>query len=62
MSGKNIRRVRQEKGVTQWQLSQAVGVTTGKLLLIERGEQECPPELLKAIANALKVDVNEIGR
>lgn len=58
-AGKKIRRIRQEMGLTQWQLSRAVGVTPGKILLVERGEK-CSPELLSAIADALGVDVTKL--
>ena len=58
-TGQTIRRIRQERGLTQWQLSQAVGVTPGKILLVERGEK-CTPELLSAIADVLGVDVKKL--
>ena len=54
-TGQMIRRIRQAKGVTQWQLSQTVGVSPARILLIERGDRDCPPELLAAIAKALNV-------
>ena len=57
--GNNIRRIRQERGLTQWQLSRAVGVTPGKILLVERGEK-CSRELLESIADALGVDVTKL--
>ena len=53
--GKRIRYYRQRNGITQWQLSRAIQVTPGTVLLIERGEKQCPAELLEAIASALGV-------
>lgn len=62
MTGQNVRNLRQKRGMTQWQLSRAVGVTPGKILLIERGDKDCPSELVKAIAQALNVDESEITK
>lgn len=53
--GQNIRRIRREKGMTQWQLSNAVGVTSGKIILIERGSVVCSADLLRKIATTLEV-------
>lgn len=55
MTGQNIRRIRQEKGITQWQLSQAVGISPGAMLMIERGDRDCLPEMLSKMAKALNV-------
>lgn len=60
MIGKNIRRIRQQKGVSQWQLSQAVGATTGAIWMIERGLKPCPNSMVRAIADALNVSESEI--
>lgn len=59
-TGQRIRLIRRSRGITQWQLSQAVGVQPGTILLIERGACECPEVLLERIADALGVSVNEI--
>lgn len=53
--GQSIRRIRREKGITQWQLSSAIGVTPGTILLIERGGRECTKEMIADIAKALGV-------
>ena len=58
--GQNVRRIRREKGVTQWQLSSAIGVTPGTVLLIERGVRECTPEMVEGIAKALGVSVDRL--
>lgn len=57
--GMEIRRVRQERGLTQWQLSVMLGITPGRMLLIERGEG-CSNDLMMAIAEALGVSVAEL--
>lgn len=60
--GRNLRRIRQEKGWTQWQLSRAVGVSPGRILLIERGDIPLTPELLTAIAKVLGVSEDTLRR
>ena len=60
MIGKNIRYIRQAKGISQWQLSQAVGLTPGAIFLVEHGAKKCSPELIKAIASALGVEESEL--
>lgn len=54
-TGQKIRRIRQETGMTQWQLSRAVGITPGAMLMIERGERDCSSEMIASIAEALGV-------
>lgn len=53
--GQNIRRIRREKGITQWQLSSAIDVSPATILLIERGVRDCDREMVKQIAKALGV-------
>lgn len=53
--GQNIRRIRREKGITQWQLSSAIDVTPGTILLIERGSRGCTADMVRDIAKALGV-------
>lgn len=57
--GKNIKRVRQERGLTQKQLAESVGVTSPMITQIERGTRHATMELGKEIADALGCDVNE---
>lgn len=57
--GQEIRRIRQKRGLTQWQLSTMVGITPGRMLLIERGEG-CSNDLMTAIAEVLGVTVAEL--
>ena len=58
--GKRIRRYRQEKGLTQWQLSQAANVTPATIFLLERGDKKCTKHLVRAIASALGVSEADI--
>ena len=62
MTGKNIRRIRRRKGMTQWELAVATDVRPATILLIERGAVDCPPALLDAIAGALGVETSELER
>ena len=59
-TGANIRFYRRKAGMTQWQLSQAVKIRPGAMLLIERGQRECPKALLREIAKALGVSESEL--
>ena len=60
MIGKNIRRIRQEKGISQWQLSQSIGLRPGTIMLIEHGTTKPSKQVVKAIAKALEVPESEI--
>ena len=59
-TGQKIRHVRQKKGWTQWQLSQAVGITPARLFLIERGDKDCSGTLIVAIADVLGVKSSDL--
>lgn len=59
-TGQAIRKTRQRRGMTQWQLARAVGETPGRILLIERGQRTCTQEELERIAKALGVDVKAL--
>lgn len=59
-TGQKIRVIRQGRKMTQWQLSQAVGITPGALLLIERGNRDCPPALMAELAKALQVQSGDL--
>ena len=61
-TGKAIRRARKRKGMSQWQLSQAVGVTPATIFMIEHGTRDCSMKLLTAIADALGVKRSEIEK
>lgn len=62
MQGRNLRKLRQEKGMTQWELSKAVGVTPGRILLIERGDVVPGDDLVAALAEALGVSKDELEK
>ena len=62
MIGKNIKRVRKHRGITQWELAQATRVRPGTIYLIERESVKCPEELLAAIAKALDVSEDDLRR
>ena len=61
-TGENIRRRRRNVGLTQWELSQKVGIRQGSLLLIERGQAVCSKQLLERIAKALDVRVSDLRK
>lgn len=58
--GKNIRRIRRNHGVSQWQLSQAIGLSPGAMRMIENGSRKCTSEMIKEIASVLDVSEAEI--
>ena len=58
--GKNIRRYRKSRGMTQAQLAEAVGLTEGAVRHYESGIRAVKPELLESIADTLGVSVNAL--
>ena len=58
--GKNIRRYRKSRGMTQAQLAEAVGLTEGAVRHYESGVRAVKPELLESISAALGVSVNAL--
>ena len=58
--GQNVRKYRQLRKLTQWQLSQIVVCSPGALLLIERGQRDCDAELIQAFARALNVSKDDL--
>ena len=63
--GQFIRRLRKQRGLTQEELAQAVGITKAYICIIERGEVtgrdvSVSPTKLDAIAKALHVPAEEI--
>ena len=60
--GENIKRIRLERGLTQKQLAEIVGVTSPMITQIERGTRHATMELGKEIADALSCDINEFYR
>lgn len=56
--GKVIRTLRQEQGLTLEELALRIGSDAGNLSRVERGKQRYTPEMLQAIADALKTQVS----
>lgn len=58
--GKVIRTLRQEQGLTLEELALRIGSDAGNLSRVERGKQRYTPEMLQAIADALKTPVSNL--
>ena len=58
--GKRIKELRKEKGLTQEQLAETVGIEPNNLSRIEKGRNYPTPENLLKIANALNVSVDKL--
>jgi transcriptional regulator with XRE-family HTH domain len=60
--GRNIARLRREKGMTQAVLASRVGINREYLGLIERGRRIPPVKLIARIAECLDVKLGELLR
>ena len=58
--GKNLKRLRTEKGFTQADIAKAVGVTCPYLSNIENGKVNPTLLTLAKLANALKINIEEL--
>lgn len=58
--GRNIKAARSRKGIKQHQLAEAVKVSSEHISHVECASNKPSLELLIKIANALKIDINEI--
>ena len=58
--GKNLRRIRKEKNITQEQLSFDTGIELRQIGRIERGEINTGISSVFEIAEALKIDAKEL--
>lgn len=58
--GKNLRQIRTDKGFTQAQLANDLGVEISQISRIERGVINTSISNANAIAKALKVDLKEL--
>ena len=59
--GKNIKKIRQEKGISQDRLSKLADLSLNTVVTIESGANPNPTiETLTRIAKALEVGVNEL--
>lgn len=56
----NIKRVRQEKGMTQYQLSEAIGKSSTYIAKVEIGHWKPTRTTVEAIAEVLGVGIEEI--
>jgi transcriptional regulator with XRE-family HTH domain len=53
---RNVRRLRQERGYTQEELSELAGINRNYTGMIERGERSPTVDMLEKLAKALKID------
>lgn len=60
--GGAIRQLRAKSSLTQEDLAQKAGITTGTLSLIERGQANPTWGTVKGIASALGVSMGELGK
>jgi transcriptional regulator with XRE-family HTH domain len=60
--GRNIKRIRQEKGLTQQDLQAATNITIKSLSLIENGHTQARRSNLKAISQALGCPLSDLIR
>lgn len=60
--GAYIRHLRLERGMTQIELGEALGMGMTAVSAIETGRNSLPPELVEACAEALKVPVKEFAK
>ena len=57
---KNIKKFREIKGLTQYKLSEATGISADYISEIERGKKNPSLKRLILIAEALEVDIREL--
>lgn len=58
--GSNIKKAREQKGLTQEEVAKEAGMSSNYFAKIERGEPGAAPEKIYAIIKALKVEASEI--
>ena len=56
----NIKKIRVLKGVKQYELANAAGISSPYLFDLENGNRGAKPETLERIATALGVTVNDL--
>ena len=59
--GENIRRIRQERNLTQKQLGELVGASEAYIRTYESGRQNPKPKSLESLAKALSVNVEVLN-
>jgi transcriptional regulator with XRE-family HTH domain len=57
----NLKLMRMRRGLRQWKLAAAVGISEGYLSKIETGRVPAPADLLQRLADELEVGVGEIN-
>jgi len=58
--GKNVRKIRIEKGMTQEELSEEAKISQVQIARIESGKLNTSISTVSAIANALEIDEGEL--
>ena len=56
----NLRRVRQERGLSQEELADLAGINRNYVGMIERGENAATVDVLEALARALVVEAADL--
>src|SRR6185436_16860852 len=59
--GAKIRRLRQNRGLTQAALAELLGISTTYLNLLENGRRRLTPDLLIRLTRTLSIDLEEFG-
>jgi predicted transcriptional regulator/transcriptional regulator with XRE-family HTH domain len=59
--GAKVRRLRQNRGLTQAVLAERLGISTTYLNLLENGRRRLTPDLLIRLARTLSIDLEEFG-
>lgn len=59
--GRRVAQLRRERGITQWELADQVGISHGYPPLIESGQNRPDAAILRRIASILRADYNELA-
>lgn len=59
--GRRIAALREQRGLTQWELAEQAGISKSYPGVIERGENRPDPAILRRIARALDADYHELA-
>ena len=58
--GKKIKRLRKEKGLTQEQLAEKIGVSRAYMGYVEQGRNTASLEVLEKVSKVLKVPLSQL--
>lgn len=58
--GENLKKVREEKGLTQADIAKAAGINTNYYAKVERGNANASTEMLQRLIKVLKVKSSDI--